>query len=212
MSKIKAIIFDVDGVLIDSREANIKLFKSLMKKAGYKEPSEKEILQCFHLSLWHTIEKLTGSKDPEEIRRIWDIAIDTTANTTHLFKFPKNLKKTLGELHPKYRLAVVTSRIKTGLENVFNGLGVWHLFDTWVTYEDCKNAKPHPEPLLLAAKRLGIRPSQAIYVGDSLTDLEASRAAGMKSVHLSDFHSNDADDRITAFDELPAAVGRLARA
>src|SRR5687767_13212277 len=143
MNKIKAIIFDVDGVLIDSRDANVELFTSLLKKAGYARPAAEEILSCFHLSLWHTLEKLLKTENPSEIQRVWDMASESASSTTSLLRFPKDLKKTLSKLHPHYRLAVVTSRIRAGLDDVFDALGVDHLFETYVTFEDYKNPKPH---------------------------------------------------------------------
>lgn len=48
---IKAIIFDVDGVLVDSREANVAFYQSLLQKAGYPKPSPEAIQACFHLPL-----------------------------------------------------------------------------------------------------------------------------------------------------------------
>lgn len=206
MNKIKAIIFDVDGVLIDSKEANIQLFTSLLEKAGYDRPTKKEILACFHLSLWHSLEKLLKTKDTKEIQRVWDLAIESTANTTHLFKFPKNLKSTLNKLHSEYRLAVVTSRVRTGLERVFDDLDIGQLFETYVTYGDYKHPKPNPEPLLVAMERLGLKPREAVYVGDSITDIEASRAAGMRIIHITNTRHKDADVSIGSLDELPSVL------
>lgn len=206
MGKIKAIIFDVDGVLIDSRDANIELFTSLLQQAGYDRPARQEILDCFHLSLWHTLEKLLKTKDPKEVQKVWDMAVEATASTTHLFKFPKNLNRTLNELSTQYRLAVVTSRIRAGLQDVFEALDISQLFETCVTYEDYKHPKPHPEPLLLAAKRMGLKPQDAVYVGDSITDIEASVAAGMKIVHLADRKHPQASTGVRSFEELPAAL------
>lgn len=206
MSKIKAIIFDVDGVLIDSKAANIQLFTSLLKKAGYDKPTKNEILDCFHLSLWHTLEKLLKTKDPKKIQPVWDMAIESTAKTTHLFRFPKDLKSTLDKLHSHYRLAVVTSRVRTGLEGVFDDLDISKFFETYVTYGDYRNPKPNPEPLLVALERLGLKPRDAVYVGDSVTDVEASRAAGIKVVHISEEGHQDADIRIGSLSQLPSVL------
>jgi phosphoglycolate phosphatase-like HAD superfamily hydrolase len=48
--------------------------------------------------------------------------------------------------------------------------------------EDVSQRKPHPEPVLLCASRLGLEPAEAVYVGDSPIDIEAGRAAGMRTI------------------------------
>jgi phosphoglycolate phosphatase-like HAD superfamily hydrolase len=73
---LKVVIFDVDGVLVDSREANVALYQAILHKAGYNNVSRQAILECFHMPLWQSIEKLTGSQDQEEIRKIWESAHD----------------------------------------------------------------------------------------------------------------------------------------
>ena len=55
-------------------------------------------------------------------------------------------------------------------------------FRTAVAYEDTTRHKPHPEPLLLAANRLKIKPSGTVYIGDAASDMEAAKAAGMKFI------------------------------
>ncbi len=209
---LKAIIFDVDGVLVDSREANIAMFQALFKKAGYPAPSRKAILECFHLTLWQSLENLTGSKDQTEIKRIWNLAHDQALRrqrSLDLFKFPKKLEDTLENLHKQYKLAIVTSRIKAGIDDLFDARQMQHLFDVVVTYEDYKNPKPHPEPLRAALKKLGLSSAEAIYIGDSSSDIEAAKAAGMRSIHLATQKHPDADVGITEFHELLKVIESL---
>ena len=70
---IKAVIFDIDGVLLDSFEANLKFFQDLMIKFGYRPPTREEFPPIFHLNMWDAIEALTKSDSEVEIRKIWDI-------------------------------------------------------------------------------------------------------------------------------------------
>jgi pyrophosphatase PpaX len=200
VQSLRAVVFDVDGVLVDSREANIKLLQTLMQQAGYKKPASEEILACYHLPLWQTLEKLTGSQDQQEISRIWHLAHDP------------NLHHVLSDLSDKYRLGVVTGRIKLGLEEIFAASDIGHFFDAIVTFEDYKHPKPHPEPLLLAAKLLEVSPKEAIYVGDSSSDVASARAAGMKSIHICDDDDKIADTCVRGVDGLLEAVGQLAYA
>ncbi len=207
---LKAVIFDVDGVLVDSKEANIAFFQALLGKAGYKDIDREDILACFHLPLWQSLEKLIGSTDQVEIQRIFDMASDVSLRNRSLLQFPEKLEDVLEQLHQKYKLAIVTSRIKVGIDDIFNAKEIKHLFDVVVTFEDYSNPKPHPEPLQVALKRLDVGAEEAIYIGDSPTDIEAVKAAGMKSVFLSTDDHKHAAARVNEFYELLEAVGKLA--
>lgn len=206
---LRAVIFDVDGVLVDSREANIAFFQALLHKAGYDNIQREDILACFHLPLWQSLEKLIGSSDQDEIRRIFDMASDTGLRNKDLLQFPEKLEHVLEQLHKKYKLAVVTSRIKVGVDDIFSAIEIKHLFDVVVTFEDYTNPKPHPEPLLVALKRLNIDADEAVYIGDSLSDIEAAKAAGMRSVFLSTENHNDAVARIEKLHELLNVLEKL---
>lgn len=206
---IKAIIFDVDGVLVDSKNANVAFFQNILRQAGYVPNSRKEILECFHLPLWQALEKLTGSNNPNEIRRIWDMAEDPKIRQPKLLIYPESLEYVLELLNKKYRLAIVTSRIKVGIDEIFGSREIKHLFSAVVTFEDYEHPKPHPEPLLVALAKLDLSAEEAIYVGDSMVDIEAAQAAGMKSIYLTKSPSYGASINIGQFDEIPGAVDKL---
>jgi HAD superfamily hydrolase (TIGR01509 family) len=157
------------------------------------------------------LEKVTGITDQNEIKRIWEMAKDPNirAGRDDVFKFPEKLEATLTELHKKYKLAVVTSRIQAGVDEIFKLREIKQFFDVVVKFEDYKNPKPHPEPLQIAITKLGIEPNEAIYVGDSHTDIEAAQAAGTKSIHLASEKHNDADIGIDHFDKLVEAIAKI---
>jgi HAD superfamily hydrolase (TIGR01662 family) len=210
---LKAVLFDVDGVLVDSKKANVDLFQSLLIKAGYPKPSEDKILKCFHMSLWQTLEELTGTKDSDEIHRVREIIKDSefrASRDVNLFEFPIKLEEILQELHQKYRLGIVTNRMRIGVDDIFNLREIQHLFDAVITVEKYKNPKPHPEPLLVAIKELEISADEAIYIGDSDTDVEAARLAGMRCIHLSLKKHDDASAGVKEFAELISVIESLA--
>jgi pyrophosphatase PpaX len=80
------------------------------------------------------------------------------------------------------RLGVVTAKRRTTVELAFARVPLGHLFETVVGGDETENHKPHPEPLLLAAERMGADPVQTAYVGDSPFDVRAAKAAGMHAV------------------------------
>lgn len=206
---IKAVLFDVDGVLLDSFDANFEFFSSLLTMAGHKPPSKEEYRPLLHLTMHDVIKVLTNGSD-EEVKRIWELGrSEKMPSVAHLLKVPEGAKETLDELHSKYTLGIVTSRIK---EKVYvAGLAeLEHSFQVAISYQDTKNHKPHPEPLLLACKKLGVEPSEAIYIGDTESDVIAGKAAGMKVISYTTSEFKDADARTFSFPELPEIIQKLA--
>ena len=205
---VKAVIFDIDGVLVDSRRANIELYKHILGRAGYRIPSDEEILACFHLPLKQSIVKLAGV-DEDKAEQLFAFAKAERPDMSQFFTFPEKLREVLESLHTKYKLAVVTGRIRIGIEEVFGKAEIGHLFDVAIAFEDYENPKPHPEPLLIALERLGVSADEAMYIGDSDTDIEAARAANMRSIHLSRTPHPDATAVISEFHELLEAIHSL---
>ncbi|HUD10431.1 MAG TPA: HAD family hydrolase [Candidatus Saccharimonadales bacterium] len=207
---IKAIIFDVDGVLVDSQNSNVAFFQKLLSKFGYTDVTREHVLECFHLPMLQTIEKLTGLKDPSEIQRIFDLgSSDMSLRDSSLLDFPEKLEESLEHLHKKYKLAIVTGRIRNGVDSIFSERAIGHLFSEVVAYEDYSNPKPHPEPLLVAAQKLGIKPREAVYVGDSPSDIASAKAANMKSIYLSPEAHIDATGNVVEFKNLLEAIEQL---
>jgi len=209
---LRAVIFDVDGVLVDSKDAVVELYKDLLTTAGYPEPSRKEVLKHFHQPIMTALPSIIDTSDPTELSRIKNL-LDAPGfrkeSISKLFKFPDKLEETLEHLKRHYKIAVVTSRLRVGMEHIYTVRQIEHLFDAVVTYEDYSNPKPDPEPLFVALKRLNVKPTEAIYIGDSDTDIEAAQAAGMRSIHLSDTPHTDATAVAKEFDELIGAINSL---
>ena len=79
-------------------------------------------------------------------------------------------------------------------------------FKVDVSYEDTINHKPDPEPLLLAAQKLGVLPEDCVYVGDVENDVVAAKAAGMKSILYSNDKLYNADANFSSFSKLPELI------
>jgi pyrophosphatase PpaX len=80
------------------------------------------------------------------------------------------------------RLGVVTAKRRSTVELAFAKLPLGHLFEAVVGGDETERHKPDPEPLLVAASRLGAEPHACAYVGDSPFDVRAAKAAGMHAV------------------------------
>ena len=205
---IKAILFDVDGVLIDSFEANLKFFQNLMLRSGYEPPTRESFREIFPLHLRAAIQALTNTASEEELERVLKIARSReTGYDVHLLTVPTGAKKTLTELASSFKLGIVTSR-----ENAYESPHLANLseyFNVTVSFSDTINHKPHPEPLLFAAKKLGVEPDECIYIGDANSDLQAGKAAGMKVIMYVAEKREEADANAASFDKLPALIAAL---
>ena len=80
------------------------------------------------------------------------------------------------------RLGIVTAKRRSTAELAFASVPLGHLFETLVGGDETERHKPDPQPLLLAAQRMGANPEQTAYVGDSPFDVLAAKAAGMFAI------------------------------
>ena len=100
------------------------------------------------------------------------------------FLFPA-VADTLGALHAKgLPLALVTNKPTPFVAPILASLDIAKYFTVVIGGDDVKNKKPHPEPLLLVAEKLGLAPADLLFVGDSRNDIQAAKAAGCSSIGL----------------------------
>ncbi|MGQ7789262.1 phosphoglycolate phosphatase [Shigella flexneri] len=98
--------------------------------------------------------------------------------------FP-HVADTLGALQAKgLPLGLVTNKPTPFVAPLLEALDIAKYFSVVIGGDDVQNKKPHPDPLLLVAERMGIAPQQMLFVGDSRNDIQAAKAAGCPSVGL----------------------------
>jgi pyrophosphatase PpaX len=92
----------------------------------------------------------------------------------------------LDELRDRgHRLGIVTAKRRATVALAFARIPIEHLFETVVGGDETAEHKPHPAPLLLALERLGAKPEDAAYVGDSPFDMQAAKAGGLYAIGVS---------------------------
>ena len=122
---------------------------------------------------------------------------------------PKECEDVLIKLSKKYRLGIVTSRISDSVYEspLLEKLKVF--FEVVVSFEDTDNHKPHPDPLLRAAEKLGLKPEECVYIGDMASDIKAANAAKMKVILYSKDIIEGANAKTNKFSDLPELVEKL---
>ena len=176
MKDIKAMIFDCDGVLFDSREANIKFYNHIL--ARFKLPAmTEEMIEYVHM---HTVDQSIEYlfKDTpylEEAQRYRLHEMDYTPFLKEMVMEP-GLREVLTVLKEKYKLAVATNR-STSIGHVLEEFGLSDFFDMVVSSLDVENTKPHPECVHKILQAFSLEPNEALYVGDSEIDAKTAQNA-----------------------------------
>lgn len=205
---IKAVIFDIDGVLIDSFERNFRLFRDLIKDVRHKKTlTRKEYKTFFHLTAEDTLKASTGIANKKEINRLME-NLRGYRHTVPLKIIPNSVQ-IIKQLADKYKLALVTSRIKSGVWDYLQASNTTGFFKVIVHFGHYKNPKPHPEPLLVACKRLKIKPAEAVYIGDTKADIQSAKAAGIKVILFSQNKITGADAYAKKFLKIPEVIKKL---
>lgn len=207
---IKTVLFDIDGVLIDSFEANFEFYKRLFTKAGYVPPTLEAYTPLFQSTMMDVIRTVTKSTSDDEIDRIMTIGKDRTNIYPYdLITIPTGLSTILTELHTIYTLGIVTSRIKGGVFQIPQLRPFEKYFDIVVSFEDTENHKPHPDPLLFAMEHLRVQQEETVYIGDQEADVLAAHAAHIPIIIYSKKFFPQADRCIASFGEIPTAIASL---
>jgi len=184
--EIKAVIFDFDQVLVRSYTDHINAFLITAKKFGYKLKKEeickrfgrsgKEILQELLPKLTEKeIEKFMNEKEKNYRKIISKKTIQPMKGTREFLGF---LKK------KKIKCAISSSASIKNILIVLRKTKLKKYFRTIVAAEHVKHHKPHPEPLLKAAKLLKTKPTNCIYIGDSIFEMQATRRARMMGIGI----------------------------
>jgi len=180
--KYSAIIFDLDGTLIDSMPYHVKAFQKLYSVRHIK----------VNLNEARSLMGLPASEIIAHLNKKYHVKDNALKmrdeRRKYFFEFIKNkditikgVKKTIKELRKEYKTAIVTgSSRKSYLGSTDKEFQ--KLFDCVVCVDDVKNAKPAPDELLLAAKKLKASPTKCLMIGDSRFDQMAGKNAGMNSI------------------------------
>jgi beta-phosphoglucomutase len=176
----RAVIFDMDGVLIDSEPLHFQSIRDILAEHGVGLTEADYFDHYIVYSDWEVMELLLS--DPAvrpgavaaKSRRYLDLVRDGIP------AFPDGLA--LLARTSDWRVGLATGSMRIEAELALTQLGVRQRFDVVVTREDCTQGKPDPEPFLRAAAALGIPPARCVVIEDTPGGIRAARAAGMYCV------------------------------
>jgi len=179
--KVKAILFDLDGTIVDSRDAYIEAARIAFQAMGLEPPTRQIALQIpKRLEQNLPIDDLTHANATQFL----DVYLKTYFAITEVKTKPiPNIQKTLETLQQKAKLALITMRNvpKTAITKELEHFNLAKYFTHIITAQDTNKPKPSPEALIKTLKAIDIEICDCLMVGDSVTDIQAGKAAGTKT-------------------------------
>lgn len=177
---LSAIIFDMDGVLIDSKKAWYRVFNKSLAHFEHKEISVKE----FEEKVWAKNFNETAKKYFHVgIDKIRDYYEKQLANfESNIGTFPDTMDSLEKLQKMGLRIAVATNTHRSHAISVLKFVSLFDYFEFVLGGDDVKNGKPEPDILLKAVEKMGLRKNSVLYVGDFKWDRIACKRAGIKFV------------------------------
>ena len=173
-------LFDLDGTLIDTKELIVASFRHAIKQVLGRDYPDEVYLAGQGRPLIDQMRSF-DAKRAEELAAVYS-EFNYRYHERLIREFP-GVRALLADLVAAgVRLGVVTSKKRRGAELGLRHFGLEAYLSTAVFMEDTQEHKPHPAPVREALRRLGVRPEEAVMVGDSPFDIESALAAGTEAV------------------------------
>ncbi|MBK9096592.1 MAG: HAD family hydrolase [bacterium] len=203
---IKAILFDLDGTLLDSFPVHYEVYEVMFERLGIQINKEK-FLSTYSPDWYKTYEAMELPREKWELANSYWLE-EAEKHSPSLFTDVHNVLEILSK---KFAVGLVTSGSRTRVMNDLQRTGIKHLFKTIVTGDDIKNPKPSPEGLNLALNNLKLKANEAMYIGDTSIDHEMAKAGRVFFIGVnSEFRSlntNHPEYSIHSITELPELLG-----
>lgn len=205
LTEVNAVLFDLDGVLIDSFDTWFHIFNDTLERFGFSKISRAEFRKHWGQSTAYHVQKYMPRVSVEDVRKYLEhiypayaqkhLTVDSSARPTLLLLAKKGFKT-----------ACITNSHKMMTDTIIKKYSLDICFHTVVTADDTKRPKPSPDMLFLACKLLGTPPERCIFIGDTETDMRAGKSAGCITIGYR--KTVGTAGKINALDELIAIIHR----
>src|SRR5215213_11237781 len=181
---IKALCFDVDGTLSDTDDLYAGKVVPYLPRAIFPNPNQ----SARRMVMWVEApgNALLGFADKvgvdDEIGLVIDWMSRHQTNTLKKFILIPGVDELLAELKGRYPMAVVSARHEKSTMRFLEQFDLVKYFDVIVTGLSAPHTKPFPDPVLLAAKKMGVKPEECLMIGDTTVDIRAGKMAGAQTV------------------------------
>jgi len=184
ISALKAVIFDMDGTLLDSREAFIKQIEDFFVINGLQKPSPHITQKLLGRSYVEIFKEAFGKTDPEFIKEslLW---MNYSYRYFYVNKYakliPGSFQCVSSLVKEGFRVGIATNAPRIVLDYFMQHYGFNQLRVISISGDDVPEKKPKPDMLIRLQDKLGLEATELIYVGDMDLDIEAAHSAGIPS-------------------------------
>ena len=185
MLMAKAVIFDWDGTLADTRKAVVQSFQTVLTEASCRVSDEfiarrmgigtkKTIIEAFR--------ECSMRLDVSTLKKLADEKVKIQAELTDIVYLFDGVIELLEALQDKTKIALATMSGRKIVDKLLPAKRIAAYFNVVVSADEVANPKPDPEVFLMAAKKLGVAPEDCVVVEDSVFGVRAAKAANMKCI------------------------------
>jgi phosphoglycolate phosphatase len=180
--KIRCVIYDCDGVLFDSLEANTKLYNDLCALVG-RVPLREEEMQYVHThTVFEAIHFIFGKENDLEKKALESLKQVDLRNYLIYLKMEPHLFQTLEKLKEKGILRAINTNRTTSMKYIMEKYDLWQYFEMVVTALDVKNPKPNPESIEKIIEAFKLKKEEIVFIGDSDVDQQTAKSSGVKFI------------------------------
>ncbi len=193
----QCVIFDMDGVIIDSIQFHLACEKEIFRllRISVSEKEHKDFIGNTDQAMWSQIEKVyeLPIKVPEIIRLKKSLYMEYLKKDVYLRPIP-HIPALLADLYKNnFLLTLASSSPHEQISYILENLGIRRYFHAIVSGEDVKEGKPHPGIFLKAAGSVGVDPKSCVVIEDSCNGVAAAKGANMKCIGYKNPNSGDQD-------------------
>ena len=210
-NEIKGVLFDWDGTLLDSFQADSSAYLAMFQEMGVTWGLEE--LAAHYSPNWYDVYRAAGLPEHH-----WSAA--DAAWRRHYSGFRPKLipgaRKVLTAVGRRYKLGLVTSGDRDRVLRQLREFRLTKSFRARVCSGDTVHKKPHPEPLNFALQCIGLKPANCVYVGDSAEDVQMAKSAHVRVIGVlgpfpteKRLRASKPDLLLTSIADLPAALKQL---
>jgi HAD superfamily hydrolase (TIGR01549 family) len=185
IQRIQALCFDVDGTLSDTDDYYVNKFSNWLRRIPWVRNPER-IVRRIVMVLESPGNALLGLTDTigldDEMIALIDWMYRHRRKKIHQYLVVPGVPELLRGLKDHYPLAVVSARDEVTTMAFLEQFDLAKYFDAVVTALSAEHTKPYPDPILLAAQKMGVQPEACLMTGDTTVDIRAGKSAGAQTV------------------------------
>ncbi len=212
--RIKAVIFDLDGTLIDSSDGIVEAFNYVLRQFNLPEQPHERISAMIGFPVESMFQELTGISEPEMKSAFRTKATQTVVKASQPLE---GVNEVLSSLFDSgYKLGIATTKIRAHIDGILEKLEWREFFGAVIGGDEILQVKPHPEQFEALLKRMKSDCESAVVVGDTVNDILAARQLGITEIAVRSPYGNSLQVQqlrphffLEEIGELPEVLNKL---